>query len=301
MIMREEAGRTYYTTFFDSARWTRFETRPDDIIITTPYKAGTTWTQNIVLHLIFQDLHVRTINEHSIWLDMRFNDFEEVSARYAAQTHRRCIKSHLPADGLPHDPRMKYIFVGRDARDIFMSLWNFYINFKDHMFDPIDDPAVADLPRPPEDILTFWDQWINRGAFEPETDGYPFWSCLRQTQTWWDVRDRENLLFLHHGDMLRDLRGEIARIAAFLEIDVSDEMLDGITDLCTFSSMRRRAETIDASSEDTLKGGAKAFINKGTNGRWRGVLTPDRLARYEEVAKRVLSPDCKAWMENGSA
>ena len=54
-----------------------------------------------MLHLIFQDLHVRTINEHSIWLDMRFNDFDEVSARYAAQTHRRCIKSHLPADGLP--------------------------------------------------------------------------------------------------------------------------------------------------------------------------------------------------------
>ena len=43
-----------------------------------------------------------------------------------AQQHRRFIKSHLPLDGLPFFPQVKYIVVGRDARDVAMSLWNHY-------------------------------------------------------------------------------------------------------------------------------------------------------------------------------
>ena len=30
-----------------------------------------------------------------------------------------------------------------------------------------------------------------------------------------------------------------------------------------------------------FKNGGTTFINKGTNGRWRDVLTPDDIARYE--------------------
>ena len=45
------------------------------------------------------------------------------------QTHRRSIKTHLPLDSLLFDRRVKYVYVGRDPRDVFMSFWNFYGNF----------------------------------------------------------------------------------------------------------------------------------------------------------------------------
>ena len=32
---------------YDSARWTGFSLRPDDIVVSTPPKCGTTWTQMI--------------------------------------------------------------------------------------------------------------------------------------------------------------------------------------------------------------------------------------------------------------
>jgi aryl sulfotransferase len=48
-----------------------------------------------------------------------------------------------------------------------------------------------------------------------------------------------------------------------------------------------------------LKGGAATFINKGTNGRWRGVLTDDEIAQYERAASVAMDPACKAWMEQG--
>ncbi|QLE70389.1 sulfotransferase domain-containing protein [Streptomyces rectiverticillatus] len=45
--------RTYRTPVSDSTRWDRFRPRPDDIIITTPPKCGTTWMQRITACLVF--------------------------------------------------------------------------------------------------------------------------------------------------------------------------------------------------------------------------------------------------------
>ena len=57
-----------------------------------------------------------------------------VRADLDAQTHRRFIKTHTPFDGLPHDPDVTYICVGRDPRDVFRS-W-------DHHLANMDMPAV---------------------------------------------------------------------------------------------------------------------------------------------------------------
>jgi aryl sulfotransferase len=46
-------------------------------------------------------------------------------------------------------------------------------------------------------------------------------------------------------------------------------------------------------------GGAGAFFFKGTNGRWRDVLTDADLELYEQAKRRVLTPDCARWLEEG--
>ena len=45
----------YRTHVFDSSRWDGFEFRPDDIVISTPSKCGTTWTQMICALLILRE------------------------------------------------------------------------------------------------------------------------------------------------------------------------------------------------------------------------------------------------------
>jgi aryl sulfotransferase len=45
--------------------------------------------------------------------------------------------------------------------------------------------------------------------------------------------------------------------------------------------------------------GAKRFLNKGTNGRWRDVLTDADLDRYDAVFRRKVSPACADWLEHG--
>ena len=68
--------------------------------------------------------------------------------RLTAQTHRRSMKTHLPADGLPLFDEVQYIHVVRDGRDAFMSWHNHVTGYTDTVmasFDQVglEDPAIA--------------------------------------------------------------------------------------------------------------------------------------------------------------
>src|SRR5262249_25037093 len=155
------------------------------------------------------------------------------------------IKTHLPLDGLPYFAGMKYIVVGRDARDVFMSLWNHYSNYTPEFMGLLNNTPERvgePLPVAPPDILAFWRKWTSAGWFEWESEGYPFWSNLRHVQTWWNYRHLPNILFVYYNALLADLPREIGRIADYLDIKLSKSMRDEIVELVSFSSMKRDAE-----------------------------------------------------------
>jgi aryl sulfotransferase len=86
----------------DSRLRAKYRPRPDDIIIATPPKCGTTWMQQIAGSLVFQDARPREFPTVSPWIDPRLQgSAEQTYALLEAQTHRRFIKTHLPIDGLP--------------------------------------------------------------------------------------------------------------------------------------------------------------------------------------------------------
>src|SRR3954466_2058400 len=115
--------RRYEGVVFDSSRWDGFELRAGDIIISTPPKCGTTWAQMICALLVLQEpVLPLPLDTLSPWLDMVTRSRPELFADLAAQTHRRFIKTHTPLDGIPHDPTVTYICVGRDPRDVALSM-----------------------------------------------------------------------------------------------------------------------------------------------------------------------------------
>jgi aryl sulfotransferase len=109
----------------------------------------------------------------------------------------------------------------------------------------------------------------------------------------------ENILFVHYDDLLHALPDEIRRIARFLEIPISDEGVAAILPTLSLEAMRRNGEQTLPGPASMWKDGAQTFFFKGTNGRWRDVLTGEEVAMYEETATRVLTPECRAWLEQG--
>src|SRR5262249_33563917 len=112
----------YQTIFTDSARWDGFVFRPDDIVISTPAKCGTTWLQTICALEIFQrTTFYQPMDRISPWVDILVRPIDEVLADYESQTLRRFIKTHTPLDGLPFDDRVTYVCISRDPRDVAVS------------------------------------------------------------------------------------------------------------------------------------------------------------------------------------
>ena len=151
-----QAPRTRYRSILaDSARWDGFAFRPGDIVISTPPKCGTTWTQMLCALLIFDGpAFPAPLGDISPWLDMCTRPLAEVTAALAAQTHRRFIKTHTPLDGLPLHPDVTYLVVGRDPRDVAISFEHHAANLDFARFLELRAAAVgnedlAELPPRP--------------------------------------------------------------------------------------------------------------------------------------------------------
>ena len=139
---------------------------------------------------------------------------------------------------------------------------------------------------------------MTRGWFEWESDGYPYWSLLHHARTWWEHRNLPNLLFLHFNDLLDDLEGEVRRIASFLGLEYSDAAIAEIARACSFENAKKNADRIVGDMTTSFRDGNRTFLNRGTNGRWKNVLTEEDLALYRRAMDR-LPPDLARWLECG--
>ncbi len=299
-----EVKHTYQNHIIDSTRWNAFPYRDGDIIISTAYKAGTTWMQTIVGNLIYEGNDTPApILEISPWLDMRLFPFDEIIGVLDAQKKRRFMKTHLPLDGLPYREDVRYIFIARNPLDVFMSLWNHHSNHTNKFFEMINSlpGRIGDpLPTCPDDIHEFWHDWVSKGWFEWEHDGYPYWSFFHHAQTWWDYRHLPNIHFTHYNDLLADLETGMKDVAAFLGINISDDLWPELVYNATFDTVKENPnKVVSDRATEIFKNGANSFIHKGTNGRWRGVLTDAELSLYSQLKSRAVTSDCAAWLKTG--
>ena len=212
-----------------------------------------------------------------------------------AQTHRRFLKTHLPVDALVFSPKAKYLYIGRDGRDVVWSLYNHHVNANEMWYDALNNTPGREGPAiepPPEDIRQYWHDWLDK-------DGFPFWSFWDNIRTWWEIRNLPNVRFIHFTNLKNDMQGEMRKIADFLEIKIDESRWDAIVEYCTFDWMKANATKSVPLGGAFWDGGAQVFINKGVNGRWADVLTEEESAEYEALAVEKLGEDCARWIRTG--
>lgn len=286
--------RELHNHHMDSTIWDRFRFRDDDVIVATYAKSGTTWTQQIVGQLVFAGQPDVPIHDISPWLDLRVMP-PDTMERLEAQTHRRIVKTHLPLDALTFSPKAKYLYVARDGRDVVWSLYNHHCNGNALWYQLLNDTpgrVGPPMPRPDPDIRSYFRTWLAE-------DGWPFWGYWDNIRTWWDARDLPNVRLVHFANLKADLEGEMRAIARFLGCSISEAQWPKILEHCSFEYMKANAENVAPLGGAIFDGGARTFINKGINGRWRDVLSADEIAAYERAALAELGPDCAHWLATG--
>ena len=273
-----------------------------DIVVADPFKAGTTWTQRIVQQILQNGEEKEGgLSDTSPWLDSSWGDHADMLKVLKEQREagvRRVMKSHLPADALPIGPEARYVFVGRNGKDLGISFHNYLYNFSRPTMSTINrihaEWSGSSIPLViPGEMQLFFDQWL-------DTNGYGCCDLLDIMKSWWELRNEPNVLLLHYRQLKEDFRGEVARLAEFFSIDPASLRMDAIVEHCSFDYMSARAEKM-APFGGAHMSSAKAFFHKGLKRDHRNELTPAQVQRFDRVALEKLGEECAHWLEMGES
>lgn len=287
--------RDLHNHHLDSTPWDHVELREGDVVIASWPKSGSTWTQQLVGQLLHAGSAELDITKQSLWIDLRVPPLPVKQEILGSMPGRRFVKTHLPVDALVYSKTAKYVFVGRDGRDVVWSLFNHHARANEQWYATLNDtPGLVGepMPRPPESVVEYFDTWLER-------DGYPLWSFWELVRSWWDIRSLPNLHFTHFAALRSDFDGEARRLAEFLGVAADSLDWGAVAQHCSFDYMKANAGKVAPLGGVFWEGGPQTFIHKGTNGRWRDLLSAEQVARYEATATERLGEDCARWLATG--
>jgi len=250
--------------------------------------------------LVFQTPDLpESLSTLSPWLDWLVTPRADVYAQLAGQNHRRFIKSHTPLDGLPFDPRVTYIVVGRHPLDMAVSLY--------HQSENLNRERLRELtgqphPGPSTDrrlpLHQWLVEWIDAVADPRDSlDSLP--GVLWHLSDAWHRRDEEAVILVHYDDLAKDLNAGMRRLAELLGITVSEDTWPGLVEAATFEHMRARAPLVVPDPLGIFKDQVM-FFRRGSSGSGCDTLTRVELQHYYERVARMAPPDLLEWLHRDS-
>lgn len=279
----------------DGDRWSGFEHRADDIVISTRSKCGTTWVQMICALLVFQEPELPApLAEISPWIDWSLRPVDEVFAQLDAQQHRRIIKTHTPLDGIPLVDRVTYVVVARRPIDAAVSYFHHVRN--------IDRVKVSGITGRPARTLS--DVTVEAWLHEWVQDDVPFTDELDvlsgHVHHLVDARALAaaglDVVLLHYADLETDLEGSMQALADRLGIEVPPERWPALVAAARFDAMAGRAEDLVPDGLGIFHDPA-AFFRTGRSGAGEAHLSPDDLSRYRARLAELAPPEIVAWLD----
>jgi hypothetical protein len=293
---RPQATRAYQNPVYDAARWAGFSLRAGDVLVCTPPKCGTTWTQMICALLIHQSPALpQPLTKLSRWIERRSEPIEDVAAELEAQPWRRVLKTHTPFDGLPYLETASYVVCLRDPRDAFLSMLDHFGNLAHSATAEAADGKLP-FPTEPNALFPIWQTQPD----QPWTEyGFPIGSVGDFAKTFWAWRALPNVYFLHYADLTGDLDGEMRRLAGFLGVAVDEAVWPKLVEAATFAAMKAKADEAAPGAHFGEWRSNDDFFRSARMGEWRAVLSPENQALYERLSTERLAPQLKAWLEGG--
>ncbi|XP_003413668.1 sulfotransferase 1C4 isoform X1 [Loxodonta africana] len=252
-----------------------FQAKPDDLLIATYPKAGTTWTEEIV-DLIQNKgdaekskrapTHIRIP-----FIELIIPGMESGLEQANAMLSPRTLKTHLPIDLVPPsflEKNCKIIYVARNPKDSMVSYYHFQ-----RMNKGLPDPGT-------------WEEY-----FESFLAGKVCWgSWYDHVKGWWEAKDQYRILYLFYEDMKKNPKHEIQKLAEFIGNNLDDEVLDKIVYHTSFDVMKLNPMANYSSvPTEFMDHSISPFMRKGTVGDWKNYFTVAQNERFDEDYKKKMA------------
>jgi Sulfotransferase domain len=176
-------GRQFELTRTMGKNFKDYQPDAHDVVVCSYGKSGTNWTLQVALQIAhLGQAEYEHIHDVVTWPDELAPGYSvaltDPAPRLAAPTGMRVIKTHLQSSCVPYTPEAKYICVVRDPKDVVVSGYYFFRSvLMGHLMPPVEIWMEHFLTG--QSLLGSWSEHLH---------GY------------WEMRDRDNVLFLTFAD-----------------------------------------------------------------------------------------------------
>jgi aryl sulfotransferase len=231
-----------------------------------------------------------SVHKASPWLDSKTRPLDELTATLKAQTHRRCIKTHTPLDGITYDPRATYIAVYRHPLDVHFSM-------RDHVANMAIDELDHLFPRGPRhDALMF----INDHPPKQDCDHLTLDSFSTHYKSFKQWENLPNIHLFHYADMRTDLNRAMTRFADILGYTFDAKTMAALTKAVSFDAMRKNPEQFAPAAGMGIFKDEAGFFKSASSGKWLKYLNDADMMQYNARMDQLLGVDDRRWLEYGS-
>lgn len=257
---------------FKAAAFASYSPSSDDVVVATYPKCGTTWTMQIAYQLGYLgDAALEHIDSVVTWPDKLIPlpenpDLGDRGYLADSPTGLKVIKSHLEAEFVPVDSDARFVSIIRDPKDALVSIFHFENGFNQLLFGgsvPLD--VYVDTFMTDRFIYQQWPSFID---------------------SWWKLRERENVLVMLYEDMRADGAAAVRTIADFLGIDLDDAQFDSIVEKSSFAWMKEHSHLFDPPAWEE---GPVKLVREGQTGSADTGLRPDQRAAIDAWCKSELA------------
>jgi hypothetical protein len=247
-----------------------------DVFVMTYAKSGTNWMMQIAYQLIhhgkgeYDHIHSVVPWPDCVVISPTMKNYaiplEQATEWQTAPEPKRVIKTHLNWELLPYSQEARYIAVIRDPKDVFVSSWFF---IKDTVLHRAM-PSVNAMYK-----IFLEGNGVLGGSWAMNAAGY------------WAQRNRPNVLVVSFASMKRDLEGTVRRVAEFLDIHVSDEVIGEVCHKSSFEYMKSIDDRF-APFPSAPWHRRSEMMRKGKQGASDELLTPEQQREIDSVCKAEL-------------
>ncbi|XP_050221855.1 flavonol 3-sulfotransferase-like [Mercurialis annua] len=252
-----------------------FKPRPNDIVLCSFPKSGTTWLKALAFAILTRSDHFTGINT----FPHDTVPFIEIDGIPSPRTP--LVATHSNYSSLPSsiaDSGCKIVYICRDPKDVLVSFWHFFKKFA--YVNPETYPSLE------QGFELFCEGVITAG---------PYWEHVLE---YWkaSLEFPDRVLFLVYEEMKKDIVSVVKKLAEFMGYPFSMEeegqdLVQKIVDSCSFEGL---------SNLDITKNGVQwsnyefavpksFFFRKGEVGDWKNHLTQEMADRLDQRTRDKLS------------
>uniref|UniRef100_A0ACD5XG25 Uncharacterized protein n=1 Tax=Avena sativa TaxID=4498 RepID=A0ACD5XG25_AVESA len=264
----------------------QFQARPDDVLLVTYPKCGTTWLKALAFTVTNRLLHPAAgDDDHPLltshpqdlvpFLEMPYRQLQHPVAELEELASPRLLSTHLPVTLLPPSVSglgCRVVYLCRNPKDVLVSLW--------HFIKKVNENYTIDK------------------AFELFSKGEsPYGPIWEHNLGFWKKSESESdrVLFLKYDEMMAQPVEHVKMLAEFLHVPFTEEevsrgVVEDVVHLCSFDKLK--SMPVNSSGVSDRIGGVpmenSSFFRAGKVGDWTNHLTQEMAKKLDDIVEEKL-------------